>query len=158
MSHSLRPHGLLSSRLLCPWDSPGKNTGVGCHALLQGIFPILGLNPHLRWQEDSLPVSHLGSPGSVLVWMESRKENMFPGIGKRQAFFAGERVLFVTSHSIYLHGSSLGQVFLSLLFIQRNWDSEKGGDLFKVAQIAGGRLFCCLVAKLGLTLLRPHRL
>ena len=30
--------------LLCPWDSPGKNTGVGCHALLQGIFPTQGLN------------------------------------------------------------------------------------------------------------------
>ena len=29
----------------CPWDSPGKNTGVGCHALLQGIFPTEGLNP-----------------------------------------------------------------------------------------------------------------
>ena len=34
-------------RLLCPWDSPGKNTGVGCHALLQGIFPTQGSNPHL---------------------------------------------------------------------------------------------------------------
>ena len=33
------------TRLLCPWDSPGKNTGVGCHALLQGIFPIQGSNP-----------------------------------------------------------------------------------------------------------------
>ena len=32
------------TRLLCPWDSPGKNTEVGCHALLQGIFPTLGLN------------------------------------------------------------------------------------------------------------------
>ena len=32
------------SRLLCPWDSPGKNTGVGCHSLLQGIFPTQGLN------------------------------------------------------------------------------------------------------------------
>ena len=30
-----------------PWNSPGKNTGVGCHALLQGIFPTQGLNPHL---------------------------------------------------------------------------------------------------------------
>ena len=29
---------LVTSRLLCPWDSPGKNTGVSCHALLQGIF------------------------------------------------------------------------------------------------------------------------
>ena len=32
------------TRLLCPWDSPGKNTGVGCHSLLQGIFLIQGLN------------------------------------------------------------------------------------------------------------------
>ena len=36
-----------STRLLCPWDSPGKNTGVGCCALLQGIFPTQGSNPHL---------------------------------------------------------------------------------------------------------------
>ena len=36
---SLRTHGLQPARLLCPWESPGKNTGVGCHALLQGIFP-----------------------------------------------------------------------------------------------------------------------
>ena len=35
---------LQSARLLCPWDSPGKNNGVGCHALLQGIFPNQGLN------------------------------------------------------------------------------------------------------------------
>ena len=36
---SLRLHWLYPARLLCPWNSPGKNTGVGCHALLQGIFP-----------------------------------------------------------------------------------------------------------------------
>ena len=43
----------------CPWGSPGKNTGVGCHALLQGTFPTQGLNPHLlcllHWQVGSLP-------------------------------------------------------------------------------------------------------
>ena len=38
---------LLPTRLLCPWDSPGKNTGVGCHALLQRIFPTQGSNPGL---------------------------------------------------------------------------------------------------------------
>ena len=32
------------ARLLCPWDSPGKNTGVGSHSLLQGIFPTQGQN------------------------------------------------------------------------------------------------------------------
>ena len=35
MSDSVRPHGLQPTRLLCPWDSLGKNTGVGCHFLLQ---------------------------------------------------------------------------------------------------------------------------
>ena len=38
MSNSLGPHGLQPSRLLCPWDFPGKNFGVDCHFLLQGIF------------------------------------------------------------------------------------------------------------------------
>ena len=51
-------------RVLCPWDSPGKNTGVGCHALLQGIFPTQGSNLgllhcrqilyHLSYREDLL--------------------------------------------------------------------------------------------------------
>ena len=47
VSSSLQPHGLQPARLLCPWDTPGKNTGVGCHAFLQGIFPTWGLNPAL---------------------------------------------------------------------------------------------------------------
>ena len=38
------PNGLQPATLLCPWDSLGKNTRVGCHALLQGIFPTQGLN------------------------------------------------------------------------------------------------------------------
>ena len=45
VSYSLWPHGCAS--LLCPWDSTGENTGVGCHALLQGIFMTQGLNLHL---------------------------------------------------------------------------------------------------------------
>ena len=51
-SDSLRPYGLWPTRLLCAWESPGKNTGVGCHGLLQGIFPAQGSNPRLlyyRW-------------------------------------------------------------------------------------------------------------
>ena len=44
VSNSLQPYGLLPARLLCSWDSPGKNTGGGCRGLLQGIFPIQGLN------------------------------------------------------------------------------------------------------------------
>ena len=52
------------ARLLSPWDFPGKNAGVGCHFLLQGILPPQGSNPHLLHQQaDSLPVHPLGSPG-----------------------------------------------------------------------------------------------
>ena len=41
----------------CPWDAPGMNTGVGCHARLQGIFPTQGSKLHLlHWQADSLSV------------------------------------------------------------------------------------------------------
>ena len=53
----------LPARLLCPWDFPGKNTGMGNHFLLQEIFPTQGWNPcflHLlHWQEDSLPLHHV---------------------------------------------------------------------------------------------------
>ena len=50
--------GLFLARLLCPWASPGKNTGVGWHSLLQGILNSHFLNlPH--WQVDSLPMHHL---------------------------------------------------------------------------------------------------
>ena len=63
VSDSSRCHGPIG--LLCPWNCPGKNTGVGCHFLLQGILPTQGLNPCLQhllhWQADSLPLSHLGS-------------------------------------------------------------------------------------------------
>ena len=45
-------------RLLCPWYFPSKNTGVGCHFLLQSIFPIQGSNmPFLHWQVCSWPVA-----------------------------------------------------------------------------------------------------
>ena len=63
-ANSLQPYGLYPTRLLCPWDSPDKNTGVGCHALLQGIFltqeePTSPVAPAL--QADSLSLSHQGS-------------------------------------------------------------------------------------------------
>ena len=48
MSDSLLPHELWPTSLLCPWDSSGKNTGVGCHALLQRIFLTQGLKLHHR--------------------------------------------------------------------------------------------------------------
>ena len=51
---------------------PGKDTGAGCHFLLQGIFPTQGSNSHLlHWQADSLLLSHLGSPWGTLIYVPS---------------------------------------------------------------------------------------
>ena len=64
MSNSLESHVWWPARLLHPWDFPGKNTGVVCHFLCQGIFPAQGSNPglpncrqtlhHLSYQESPI--------------------------------------------------------------------------------------------------------
>ena len=64
------PCGLYPARLLCPWNSPGKNTGVGCLSLLKGIFPTQGLNQALLHCRQILyHLSHQGEPitGEVRV-------------------------------------------------------------------------------------------
>ena len=101
MSNPLQPHGLYPARLFCPWDSPGKNTGVGCHALLQGIFPTQGWNPRLlrllRWQTGSLPLAPPGKPQSFLRVLQMllgecvtvqhcRGHHLTPGIAKHSAY------------------------------------------------------------------------
>ena len=67
LSNYLWCHRSQPTRLLCPWDSLGKNTGVGCLFLLQGIFSTQGSNPCLlcllHWQVGSLP---LAPPGKFL--------------------------------------------------------------------------------------------
>ena len=69
MSDSLQAHGHQPTRLLCPWDFPGKTTGVSCHALLQGIFLTQGSNLApliclLSWQADSFATVPTGSPST----------------------------------------------------------------------------------------------
>ena len=63
VSNSLQPHGLLPTRLLCPWGFSRQEYWNGL--FLQGIFLTQGSNPcllhFLHWQADSLPLSHLGS-------------------------------------------------------------------------------------------------
>ena len=62
---SLWPHRRLPTRIFCPWDSPGKNTGVGYHALLQGIFPTQELKVSLMSPAlADYRRYHLGSPQS----------------------------------------------------------------------------------------------
>ena len=72
VSDSLLLHGLQPSRLLCPWNSLGKNTGVGSHALLQGIFPTQALNLSLLHCRQIL--YHLSQQGSPRLSIKSAKK------------------------------------------------------------------------------------
>ena len=68
MSNSLQPHGLQTTRFLCPWDFPGKSAGRGCHFLLQEIFPTQVLNPGLPHCRQTLyHLSHQGSPAYEVI-------------------------------------------------------------------------------------------
>ena len=76
VSDSLQLHGLWPARLLCPWDFTGKNTAVGCHFLLQGIFLTQIIFLHLlHLRVDSSPSKPPGKPwshpnmGGTLGWM-----------------------------------------------------------------------------------------
>ena len=88
---SLRPHELGPTRILHPWDFPGKSIGAGCHFLLQGIFLTQGLNsglPHCR--QTLYHLSPQGSPKRTeaeapIIWPPDSKSRLIwkgPGEGK----------------------------------------------------------------------------
>ena len=97
---------MVACQALCPWDSPGRNTRVGSHALLQGIFPNPGfettspMSPAL--QADSLPLSHSWSPlfksRKTLVIFEEQR----PDLGERKYLFYIFH-LFLLSWSSFMH-------------------------------------------------------
>ena len=68
----------MPTRLLCPWDSSSKNTGVDCHAFLQGIFPTQGSNMHLlcllHWKAGSLPLGPSGKPFPKSNWLHTQRK------------------------------------------------------------------------------------
>ena len=80
-SNSLRPHGLQPSRLLCPWNFAGKNTGADCHFLLQGVLPAQGSDASLSvsctgrqvlctsaaWEAPAVCISSVQSLSHVLL-------------------------------------------------------------------------------------------
>ena len=83
-------------RLLCLWHSPGNNTGVGCHALLQAIFPAQGLNLHLscllHWQAGSsslAPVMHNALPWRALPLCLKRLAHPLHEVGHSRSYLQG---------------------------------------------------------------------
>ena len=129
VSNSLRPHGLYS-----PWNSPGQNTGVGSHSLLQGIFPTQGLNPgllHCRWILYQL--SHKGSP-RILEWEPFPSPVDFPDPESNRGLLHCRRILYQFSY----HGSPSDTPNSSYFtsFHLKAWDLNKYCMLLRVSQVA----------------------
>ena len=132
VSDSLLPYGLKPTRVFYPWDSPGKNIGVACHVLLQGIFLSQGLNLHLlcllrcRW--ILYPLSHLGSPSQggryisiTRGWSKRRERNQVYTLDNKHVTrmllgpwedeSAGQRKVFDDVYLFY-YGSQVDKVAL----------------------------------------------
>ena len=78
MSNSLWPYGLSPARLLCPWDSSGKNTRVDYHFLIQGIFSTQGSNPGLLHCRQILYLlHHEGSPNQLYSNIQNKNKINF---------------------------------------------------------------------------------
>ena len=73
MSNSLLPYRLQPARLLCSWNSPGKNTRVGCYFLLQGIFPTQGLNLGLLYCKQTSPSKTPGKPICTILVINTQE-------------------------------------------------------------------------------------
>ena len=121
-SDSLWPHWLQPARLLCSWVSPGKNTGVNNHFLLQRIFPTQGLNLgllHCRW--ILYPLSYQGEVQIVGKLTNSKEisPHCFCFLDRFSPLFGS-----VPSHSekggTWFPTSPLGQIFPSFLLPRNN--------------------------------------
>ena len=135
------------TRFLCPWDFPGKNTGVGCHFFLQGIFPTQGSNPGLpHYRQTLYCLSHQGSPQGYpnsSVGRESACNAGDPSSVPESGRSAGERIGYPLH---YCWASLLAQLVKNppamqeTLLLQKNF-YQLGRENLRI-QI--GKLFKCL--------------
>ena len=79
VSDSSWPHGLQPTRLFCPWDFPGKSTGVGCHCLLQNFAPAVlnSLEDFLTCAQIQLPnTKDLTPPWPIRTGVQTSKTSL----------------------------------------------------------------------------------
>ena len=118
MSDSPRPRGLQPARLLCPWDFPGKTTGVGCDSLLQGLFWTQGLNPGLpRCRQLDFPDSSIGKESAC----NPGDPGWNPGWGRS----AGEGIGYPLDYS---WPSLVAQLIKNLLATRETWVRSLGWE------------------------------
>ena len=105
VSGALRPHGLQPTRLFCPWDSPGKNTGVGCHCFSRGSssvhmsIPISQFSPHfpplgvhrlvfyVRVYISALQITLFTQGIRILFHISLPQEHRGPDLLKKNSYF-----------------------------------------------------------------------
>ena len=155
------PQWTIGLRLLCPWDSSGKSTGVGCHALLQEIFPTKGSNPSLLHCRQILLL--LNYRGSLI---ENYRMFLMTVIVINQGkvyFLNFKKWLSIDNHSFHLIRASasdtlwtwLSLTHLNLVMILWNspiviltdrWGNqspERLGDLPKITHVVVGIMKTC---------------
>ena len=126
MSYSLHLHALQPARVLCPWNSPGKNTGVGCRSLLQGIFPTQGLKSVLlhcrQWQNHVYRIMLMLSNDSKYLFFkifikkklwERKKKNTSQDVNSG-SFWIVDILVFLLSFNSYLF-TLFPQMYLYIL-------------------------------------------
>ena len=128
----LQPHGLLARQVLLSMGFPGKNTGVGCHFLFQGIFPTQGsilCLLHCRWssalQADSLSLSHQGSPVctyTIIMW----KLCVYMSVVIDQLYYSLLCVEFLILKSPYIQTEKAMAPHSSTLAWKIPWTEEPG--------------------------------
>ena len=128
VSDSCDPMDCGSARFLSPWDFPGKNTGVGCHSLLQGDHPDLGVetrSPTL--QADSLPTEPTREAWYLLEWLILKRQELTSideDVKKRVPLFTVDGNVDGSSHHGKQHGGSLkSQQSHFWVYIKRKWNS-----------------------------------
>ena len=110
------PRGLQPTRLLCPWGSPGKSAGVGCHSLPQETFPDQGPNlgpPTLR--ADTLPSEPPGSPRLLLCYYILPVD----GLGCKN-------VLYIVQKYVFCKLSMSRNIEVCLSFVDTKTRSHRG--------------------------------
>ena len=119
VSDSLQPHGPQPTRLLCPWDFPSKNTGVGRHVLPQGIFPIQGSNSHLLHHRWILYLLSHWRCSRMMVTGTNYSISCFYNLVPRPIYFVylkqkqKQKTWWVATHAWYLEAKKdRGQLFL----------------------------------------------
>ena len=95
------PHELQPARLLCPLDSPGKTTGVGCHTLLQGIFPTHGSHPGLLHCRQIYCLSHWGSLNQKTQPKNQRMDLVTQMMGQKLVIFL--EIPYILFFSMYTY-------------------------------------------------------